>query len=989
MHKTAWKLHRQFGHPSADRLVKLLRAAGSKNKHLEAEIQALSESCDTCKKFKKAPPRPVVSMPMSYRFNEMIAMDLKCWDKCYFLVIIDLATRFCAATVINNKQPATVIDGIFLCWISVFGAPSKVLTDNGREYNCEEFRQMGEAFNIKLLTTAAEAPWSNGSCERLNQVLGNHVTKILDASQCSLKTALAWAVAARNALVNNFGFSPNQLVFGHNPALPNLFQDKPPALGPVSSSEVVRKNLNALHSARQEFIRLESDERIRRALRHNIRETNLELIENGREVYYKRNNDKEWHGPGVVIGRDGKQVFVRHGGTIYRVHLCRISGSSVPEDKVKECEVTEEVKDKEGSSVVPVIYEDSGEWGYEDVNTNAEVCQTIAGRANGTMGDVSTDAEVFQTSGRAGETVEGISRAVDDPLNGGHVETVGVSAIAKPRNWRKGDRFTGIDEISGEFVSGKVLSRAGKVTGINRDCYNIERDNDGSCGWCDFGTLKDLTFVPEDTEMLVMYCKDEVWAAKKREIENWQANEVYVEVDDVGQLSTSSRWVITEKLRSGVTEVKARLVARGFEEHSLDIRKDSPTCSKEAVRILLSIAGSYRWMIHSEDVKAAYLQGKHIEREVYLRPPEDIYNGRLWRLKKTVYGLKDAARAWYLRLKEALLEIGADMCNLEGTLFMWYYNNVLEGIVCVYVDDFLWTGTNRFEQVVIDKIRNEFKIGSAESNAFKYIGLNIESNQDGFTVDQIQYCMSLHPIKISNTRSTQKSSSLSEREKEEYRSLVGQLSWIANHTRPDISFEVNQLSVLFKHATVTELLRINKLVSMLLRDHCKVMFPMLDKIERCTIECFSDAAFSNLPDGSSQGAFILFLRDFSGKRCPIYWQSRKLRRVVKSTLAAETMAMLEAAETATYIAKILADITRQPQPLINCYVDNQSLVDSLNSSKCVDDKRLRIDLAVMKDMLSRGEVNQVKWVSSQSQLADSLTKRGASTERLRTVLYMP
>ena len=131
----------------------------------------------------------------------------------------------------------------------------------------------------------------------------------------------------------------------------------------------------------------------------------------------------------------------------------------------------------------------------------------------------------------------------------------------------------------------------------------------------------------------------------------------------------------------------------------------------------------------------------------------------------------------------------------------------------------------------------------------------------------------------------------------------------------------------------------------------------------------------------------MFLRDESGQRCPIYWQSRKLKRVVKSTLAAETLALVEGAEVSFYIASILKEMTRTKEIPIKCKVDNKSLVDALSSSKQVDDKRLRIDIAVLDDMLERKEINQVSWVDTKCQLADCLTKRGASTEKLRAVLY--
>ena len=183
----------------------------------------------------------------------------------------------------------------------------------------------------------------------------------------------------------------------------------------------------------------------------------------------------------------------------------------------------------------------------------------------------------------------------------------------------------------------------------------------------------------------------------------------------------------------------------------------------------------------------------------------------------------------------------------------------------------------------------------------------------------------------------------------------------------------------FNGATVGDLLKLNKLVERVSRDGLRLKFSRLDSLETCTIECYTDAAFANLPGGGSQGAFVLFLMDSAGKRCPIMWQTRKLRRVVKSTLSAETMALLEGAEAAVYVANIIGSIILRPSLKVNCYVDNKSLVDALSSTKRVEDRRLRIDLAVLEDMLAKKEINSVLWIASRQQLADCLTKRGVST----------
>ena len=68
--------------------------------------------------------------------------------------------------------------------------------------------------------------------------------------------------------------------------------------------------MNAMHIARQEFVKQESSERVKRVLRSNLMSSPVENLVNGDNVYHKRNDSKEWRGPGVVIGRDGKLVLV-------------------------------------------------------------------------------------------------------------------------------------------------------------------------------------------------------------------------------------------------------------------------------------------------------------------------------------------------------------------------------------------------------------------------------------------------------------------------------------------------------------------------------------------------------------------------------------------------------------------------------------------------------------------------------------------------------
>ena len=168
------------------------------------------------------------------------------------------------------------------------------MSDNGCEFNNGEMRQFGETFNVKIMTTAAESPWSNGTCERLNALIGYMVSKLVQGPEtCDVSMALAWAVSARNALSNFCGFSTNHLGFGFNPAIPDIFVSELSVLEEFNASKIVRANLNAMHIARQKFVKKESSERVKRASRSNARSSPVENLVNGDNVYYKINDSKE------------------------------------------------------------------------------------------------------------------------------------------------------------------------------------------------------------------------------------------------------------------------------------------------------------------------------------------------------------------------------------------------------------------------------------------------------------------------------------------------------------------------------------------------------------------------------------------------------------------------------------------------------------------------------------------------------------------------
>ena len=85
-----------------------------------------------------------------------------------------------------------------------------------------------------------------------------------------------------------------------------------------------------------------------------------------------------------------------------------------------------------------------------------------------------------------------------------------------------------------------------------------------------------------------------------------------------------------------------------------------------------------------------------------------------------------------------------------------------------------------------------------------------------------------------------------------------------------------QLSVAHSTATVGDLLKLDKVVMHVKSDNLRLYFPKIKPLERCYLECFSDARFANLSCNGSRGVFVIFLRDEKGAKCPIYWQTKKI-----------------------------------------------------------------------------------------------------------------
>ena len=937
--KALKKLHRQFGHPEMIRLIKLLKGANVWKEEFQEVLTKIHKHC-WCKEYSRSPSRPVVSLPKADKFNDLVCMDLKEWKspKKYILHLIDYHTRYTQSIFIDRKLATTVIDCIMIVWVSIFGVMKCLLSDNGGEFTADETREVASILNVELHTTGAESPWQNGLCERNHHVIDMILTKLqAEYPKSRMSVLLKWAILAKNSLAMWNGYSSHQLVFGQNPNLPNILQARIPALDDFTSSETFAEHLNALHSAREGFIQSEYCGRIKRALRHRIRASE-QTFHHGDKVFYKRDGHEKWLGPAKVLMQDGKIVFVRHGSAIVRVSLNRIMLDTWTDGQGT---TVDNSPDNSAQNIVP------------KPRVNNDACGSHEGAIdNSGEVDVSVELDNNEAGDEGGEAM-------------GNVDDGHGNEVLNDDNQNVNDDHG--NEVLNEDNQNRLVD-----TPVTRQSQRILNQQHG---WEVY-----LVTLPSSRHK-----EPDCIMAKQVELDKLRSFDVFEEVPYVGQHCISTRWVLWMK----GSEVRARLVARGFEEDP-GTAVDSPTVSKSSVRFVLAMTVAHHWIIKSTDIKSAFLQGMSLKRNVYLVPPKEAGAGdKVWKLKRCLYGLSDAARQFYESVTEEMVTLGCMKSNLDPSMFYKRDENGLSGLLVSHIDDFLHSGTDSFENSTTAKLCKRFIAGSHSERSFSYVGYQLTQFSSCIVVDQNSYLDSIEVGTMAAERELQKDEPLSSEELTEFRSLVGSLNWVVQGTRPDLAFSLVELSTKFKNATVRDLVTVKKLVLKAKQSKTDVVFPDLGPESGWRVIGYCDASFANLSDGvGSCMGYVVFLVGHHNKACPIAWKSGKISRVVNSTEAAEALALSEVIGESILLKKLLVSVkgSNMKSMKVTILTDHKGVHEALSSTKMVKNKRLRIDIAEIKECISKGDITEVRRCTTKQQLADCLTKKGADGRKLLAVL---
>lgn len=369
------------------------------------------------------------------------------------------------------------------------------------------------------------------------------------------------------------------------------------------------------------------------------------------------------------------------------------------------------------------------------------------------------------------------------------------------------------------------------------------------------------------------------------------------------------KWVYTIKKdeKGAVDRFKSRFCIKGCaQRHGVDYEETfSPVIRYSGIRVLLTIAVNKGLVAHHVDVKAAYLNSD-IDEDVFVYQPEGFtVTGKehlVCKLNKAVYGLKQAARQWNLKLKEVLSSLGLEPLPSEPCIFQHTTNHNL--MVAVYVDDLIVIGSENDVTRFKLEIANKFK--TTDKGQLKFcLNMYIEWSKDRkcMKISQRNFVSNLleqynmnncKPNATPVAKSTIfKGAEPSEVIKQvtDFQSLVGSLLYLANCTRPDIAFAVSKLCQYISAPSEAHVM-VAKRILRYLKGTTAHGLVYLEGAMECKV--FADADFGNDSDDAKS---ISGVTAFIGNDL-IDWQSSKQSLVALSTCEAEINAIVEGTRTA-------------------------------------------------------------------------------------------
>jgi hypothetical protein len=442
-----------------------------------------------------------------------------------------------------------------------------------------------------------------------------------------------------------------------------------------------------------------------------------------------------------------------------------------------------------------------------------------------------------------------------------------------------------------------------------------------------------------------------------------------------------------------VEKYKTRLVAKGFtQKKGIDYKETfSPVSSKDSFKIIMALVAHFNLELHQMDVKTTFLNG-NIDETIYMLQPENFVSGdpknMVCKLKKSIYGLKQASRQWYFKFHQVIISFGFEMNLVDDCIYHKFCGSKYIFLV-LYVDDILLASSDigllhetkkflakNFEMkdlgeasfvlgIQIHRDRSRGILGLSQKSyiekVLKRYGMQDCKPGDTPVAKGDKFSLNQCPKNDFEKREIQKIP---------YASVVGSLMYAQVCTRPDIAYITGILGRYLSNPGIDHWKAAKRVLRYLQRTKDYMLtYRSLANLE---IIGYSDSDFAGCQDTmKSTSGYIYMLAGGA-----VSWKSAKQSLIASSTMAAEFIACYEASNHGVWLRnfvtglRIVDDIERP----LKLFCDNKSAVlYSNNNRSSSKSKHIDIKFLVVKERVQSGQLS-IEHIGTNSMVADPLTK---------------
>ena len=466
------------------------------------------------------------------------------------------------------------------------------------------------------------------------------------------------------------------------------------------------------------------------------------------------------------------------------------------------------------------------------------------------------------------------------------------------------------------------------------------------------------------------------------ERENMRRNCVFTPVDSLPPKvkALPCMWLFSYKADG---RRKARLVVLGNFEKESSSKVASPVISPSSLRQVVATGVMEGLLMHTMDVDAAFLYGEIPDgEEVYVRLPDGFPGLKYCKLNRTLYGLRRAPLAWYVRVSSFLKRLGFEKSATDHCVF-YLHRGGEKVILCLYVDDLLLAASS---QGILESVKRalsqEFSMKDMgplrQMLGFEFRplpGSGLHMSQSAFATAVLEryasyirrkFCTPL-PVDLSpqqhHTTTLGWTPAL-------FRAAIGSLMYLMIGTRPDLAFPVGYLA---RQVAAPSFSHYHFLSRVLGYVAATVDYGLTFRPTRSVVlRGFADADWAG--DASDRKSVSGFLFQLGGNT--IFWGSKKQKCVALSSAEAEYISMSEAVRQCIPLRRLTAELhPHLADSSTSIGQDNQAAMAMASGVRLPSSQTKHIDLRCrfIEDVIARGEVHPV-YVPTFHMPADILTK---------------